>query len=64
MNDFEEVLELLAAALREDTVVGDGGRALMKWTGVDRVLLARDKLAVLIAQLDDDLDAAASGNFA
>jgi len=50
-GDYLEVMELLAAALREDTVVGTGGRALMKWTGVDRVLLARDKLAVLIADL-------------
>jgi len=54
-GDFDEVLELLTAALREDTVVGTGGKALMKWTGVDRVLLARDKLAVLMHQLDDDL---------
>lgn len=63
MSALDEVLELLATALREDTVVGAGGRALMKWTGVDRVLLARDKLAVLIDQSNDDLDAMAPGNF-
>jgi hypothetical protein len=47
---YEEVYELLAVALREDTIVGSGGRATMRWTGVARVLLAKDRLAVLIAE--------------
>lgn len=63
VTGLEDVLELLTVALREDVTVGAGGRGLMKWTGVDRVLLARDKLAVRMAQLEDDLDAMASGNF-
>ncbi|MDP2622289.1 MAG: hypothetical protein Q8Q29_00625 [Actinomycetota bacterium] len=63
-DTYEAVLAWLDEALAKALVVdGPDGIAKAAWVPIDRVLLARDRLAVLIAQDADDLDATAPGNF-
>jgi len=63
-DTLEDVLAWLNEGLAKALIVdGPEGIAKAAWVPIDRVLLARDRLAVIIAQIDDDLDAMASGNF-
>jgi hypothetical protein len=63
-DSLEDVLAWLNEGLAKALVVdGPEGVAMAAWVPIDRVLLARDRLSVIIGQIEDDLDATASGNF-